>query len=1116
MRSFTGLIQRLSMSLFDPLPGLQCALTAVFDAVLSGGRIGLDDDDDALHPLDLARAFSDFAPKVLSMSELESVRNPSVLRLRFVLVKLARGLMTFFAEERSDRVAVIGSPALSAESGAFLREMGSDAAAGREIILQDEALAVFGGIVLSAALHSTMRDSYVAAILQLPNFRQDTLAQAVSMILLNDDPEDEGNLAPTETTSSIDLTRHAEDEDNSDDSHTSSMVGDFRKISLSTLDSNVLKENKSIGNKTNAVEVGKANWGRVEHSLETSAVKAESAELRERVLALEQELREKSAQVAAITAHAAATKQNTALGATATGEDDTDATAGEIFSLSDLELMRAKAASADALQASLSKASARLEQAGDVRKRVDDLERENAEFRDNEDRLHNRISILESQLEASNARAESLVQLTEGLAGDLQEREFELSAKTEEVEQLNYRLNAANIQIASLLGSASSRTDAISSAHDSGEDEASTSRNVPSIDRNPRTENDKDDKTLPHPVDCSKSGVGASYHESSCNQNNPGNASSHDCLEIASADLRNKLGVIMPWDDVIDCVRGVVDAMREMDEAEAAGQHYAAQKSPPLSSSHGDHQLGAPGMENRISSSENLEAPSAPRHESSMHLSTADCGDTVPVHGDEHQVEAMIKPFSSESCRHSCSNRILQDFIEVDMRMEASCKAGDDDFDFVADETNVAEVRFPQDCASPSRDGFAASSAPVILRQQSEDSASDAPERVTARYANRGHAATPESDGNRSVDSSYAKGFMSAVYASKPSSANNAPYDCRITTPAFDNLPFESSASARKSVDHLGSRTSASRSFASIRKSLRSGEQKESASTTHCSTLHRSYSARVSSIRLLIHQLGEARNLLDRANGNLYEKDRECAELRHELGLLIKEVDGLMAQKAVLDMHENYMLKEKERLIAHLTESLQARTSELGCAREEIERSKDELAVLDTENSSLSEEIASLNQKLAESFNLQEETLRAQELDIARLGAQLEASELLARKVSECVSETESLKIMANEARRGFYQEVMDTIQLEKEIVEATRQENRQYAQFQSDKLEEIHASAQTAAAGREYEVRMQLSKSRRSTRVGAFLRRLMPHEPAVYNTSMVLRPFDETRPDHN
>lgn len=1114
------------MSLPGPPPRLPRALRSVLQALHFVDEHAPCAGDDPPRPLELSCAFSSFAPTIMSSEELDTMKNPSPMRMRYVAVKLARGLLRFFDKENDAKCVVVGSPLLRRESAAFLREMGSDAAAGRDVVLRPETLSIFGEILLSAALHSSRRDAFVTAILTLSHDDQDILAEAVSTVLVDDGFNDEEYDTSLNRQTSLGSS-HFPSEESNPESYSSSFLNDFQENSLSVPKSGILKENISLEN-TCHIDLRKRSTEKHTEivSRNTNAVKAESAELRERVLALEQELRAKTAQVAAITAQTTAARQTAMSGGVLSKENTSNESGSTDILTADMELLRAKAASADALQTSLTKASARLEQAGDVKKRLEELEKENAEYRDGEDRLHNRISILETQLEASSARAESLVQVTEGLASDLQERELELSTATEDIERLNYKLNAANIQIASLLGAASSKTCTHSSTQESSDREPYVDSRAHSSLSNPNMNPTSEEiVAVQRHVDDQR--VFHSHGDIEYQHRQEGDfRTPHVSLDAATAALHAELGVMMSWNDIVECVRGVVDAMREMDEAEAASQSLMRSGHSGLASSHAIRKsciLLAGTDESHIRLETGTEGTSSPPREKLVEPKQESEETDASVH-DEVAGHLMNRDSQDENAsvlsktgRHASAQRFLQDFIEVDMRMEAASKSGGDDFDFVADETNVAELSLGQAQTPANGSARITSSALNELPGQNLLSTPQSATDEQERRINRGHVVSRESGSNSTNTMSRDNGDEANIYDSKSRSGSELTAVHGIVTPKSKYSQSRDIILSAASINGKTSRTWQSQEqiiAGSFRGSgVRMNEKQNRHSTDDPSRAETSPTAQASSIRLLIQQLADSRDTVDAAHAAHNVTERECAELRQELALLIKEVDSVMAQRDALDKHEDYLLKEKERLVTHLSQSLQARVSELACAYDDIKSLRREVTSLNAEKCSLCNEVLSLNRQLSDSIRLQEETLRSQEVDIARLGAQLEASEVLARKLSECVTETDVIKDIASEARRGYYQELMDTVRTEKEIAEAAREESRQVARFQAEKLAEIHASAQVAAAAREYDVQLLMRKARKNTRVGSFLRRIVSHDSSsVFNTSLALRPSDENR----
>eukprot|EP00171_Calliarthron_tuberculosum_P014019 IDg14019t1 len=120
-------------------------------------------------------------------------------------------------------------------------------------------------------------------------------------------------------------------------------------------------------------------------------------------------------------------------------------------SAEEMDVLRAKAASSDQLEASLKRASKRLEEVADMRKTIKELETQNAAYRDSEERMAKQVEFLEAQLQTSNERAQSLVQVSDDLSSDLESKTGEIRDITSKNQELTQKLETANDQLAQML-----------------------------------------------------------------------------------------------------------------------------------------------------------------------------------------------------------------------------------------------------------------------------------------------------------------------------------------------------------------------------------------------------------------------------------------------------------------------------------------------------------------------------------------------------------------------------------------------------------------------------------------------------------------------------------------
>lgn len=1078
----------------------------------------------------LALLFTSFAPHILSVEQVRAMRSEPQCDDGRITSKLAKSLSTFVEQSATASNSVppnledkqhssgdlrAGSDdsddnsedlmTVTADTASFLREIASDMITTHSSPQLDSPLTRLGEIVLCAGLHSPARDAFVAAIMSLPAQYQDVLAVAINDLQVHpNETFHDASDTPSTPHQLVLRSDHLNDENYSSDNDSSRLSQRKSDSDLSISQRSVLGENSSLANIQHRSGSGKNFAGAAVASQTTIAVKQESAELRERVLALEQELREKSAQVASMTAQATATRQAAiAAQGDTLGVDGIPRTRAAEYS-PDLEELRAKASTVEQLEANLKRASARLEQFGDAKRRIAELEKENAGIRDSELRGQARILVLEARLDTSKSRIESLVSAERKIANELAGKCQELTSANDENMKINQQLHAAKSQLASFLTAGSQQ-----GQEEEEGDDSTAARSAPL--------HATDSHVLP-----SSSPQVVRFNSGA-----------------AVAAMRSELGITMSWNDIVECVRGVMDAMREMDEAEAAREsqiHVSPENiqrrlflKRPRDSSPADEYITQSYSARQATDSN---SNSSARHEAELQDSSdlalpfvAETEQQAPPQipqgqlvVDEGDSPEKLDSEQEKRTKYFPRVRTLQEFMDVNMHMEAQSHSADDDLDFVADQINVPEMNFDDASGTghrPPSSSRSSSTTTLPRRRSSVPSLPTVPEEYEG-FVEHGMSASSDSGDDKScaslcgaddhhVTSEQTHESYNAV--AQDHSESDGPGHEQGVEYAVISPPV--SGAMTPQIEASSPRRPTSPGQSPLMSPVINPRKQAVTETGEAISMANDVGG--PSMGLLIRQLSESRDELCHYQSVANSKERECAELRQELALLIKEVDSLMAHRNVLEQHEKAMLLEKERLIKHLDESLHVQTAELNAAKDEIHTIREELTQLRREKSAITDELRIANKKLAEALRQQEVASRSHEIEVAKLTAQLESSELLADKLGECVSQPNLRAEFEVEPRHGYYAELLETVRRERSMAAAAREESRQAALRQSQQLAEIHAAARAAAEARQSTANMGTSKLSKGNRFARFLRRVARRDVHMRSSGVI--PRDEVRP---
>lgn len=723
-------------------------------------------------------------------------------------------------------------------------------------------------------------------------------------------------------------------------------------------------------------------------------------------------------------------------------------------SAEEIDVLRATAASAEQLEASLKRASKRLEEVADMRRMNKDLETQLSAFRENEERISKHTEYLEAQLNNSNERAQQLAVLSDNLSSSLEDREMDVARLTSANSELKEKLETANNQLASML---------VQSSGTHNVDDATT-HTAASADTSPKNINETPIKNDSVPEQAlavvESSRESAQFDEA-----------------VVSEHLFSEIGVKMNWEDIVECIKGVMDALREMDETDC--NHDAAE-----GEMHGCHQFvddDAAGM---------------PRLHGSQ-------GSGHSEAGDNHDNTAN----DSES-----SVSILPEFTEVDSKLEAANKGIGDEFDFAANEVNVQEIplirrRSSQLATIPeNREGFKSDDCEdtdnsTYSSGYTSDEMSEPVDATVNATANISAGSLRVEAGGRKLVSEGRSPVRSPdeLSSSRPDSpliADNsrcvaklesaehlstAHFDTsNIPRSAYNCLPSNVRRATSLTVSVLGG-LRRSPCHSDTTRALVQQTRSELDSLQKALEAMRAERQASASISVLVQQLNNARHELMMTQAAFAKKETENGELRTEISNLMKEFDSVSIEKKVNEEREASLLKEKERLVCHLQESLAAKEEELKGLKEDMSSSRKKISALQEAESTMAERL-----RAAEVIG------RAQEVEMARLSAKIEANDALTSRLNAVVNKTDGLKTQMSQQRENHIHDIAAATRIEKQLAEEARDEARRVAKTHASVLEDVRATAAAAAMARSRGSEERGLPTRKSTRFGNFWRRLI------------------------
>lgn len=1005
--------------------------------VVSSPSLPLEQAADCCIPL--CKLLCQFAPSLLSSRDFfiplaASGVNVSRQR-RYNTRRLARSLTEWFAltsrasSPFNDEPCPDNPPVRLAKLPAEKLKGFVDADSTKGLNLPD-VLLVLSEVVLCAAVHSVGKEPFIKAVLTLPPYQQDALAASIKRTAAEE--KEETVLQPV---SFNDENRADGGKLQARSPHRVAKGDDLDP--LATPRGIPLAEYKALAGERDGLrkKLAAAEQERAKVAEDAEEVRQMLDEAGDRIRELEKvtEGREKELESKA-----------KAL------SDAKNALRDAHVSAEEMDVLRATAASAEQLEASLKRASKRLEEVADMRRKNKDLETQVSAFRENEERIGKHTEYLEAQLNNSNERAQQLAVLSDNLSSSLEDRKTDVAQLTRANAELKEKLGTANNQLASML---------VQSSGTHNVDDATT-HTVASADTSPKniSEMPENKDNVPGQtlvvVDSSKEVP--QFDEA-----------------VVSEHLFSEIGVQMNWEDIVECIKGVMDALREMDETE--GNHDAGEGEMNGHLQHcGDNIVGLPSSNGSQGSGHSEE-------------------------GDNHDNGAN----DSESS-------VLLDFTEVDSKLEAANNGIGDEFDFAANEVNVQEIplirrRSSQLATIPeNREGF------------KNDECGDTDESTySSGYTSDEMSEPVDATVNATVDSSAGsvgvegggRNLISEGYpvrspdelSSRPDSPliadnsrcvakldsaehlNSAHFDTNnIPRSAYNSLPSNVRRATSLTVSVLGG-LRRSPSHSDTTRALVQQTRSELDSLQKALEAMRAERQASASISVLVQQLNNARHELMLAQAAFAKKETENGELRTEITNLMKEFDNVSIEKNVNEEREAGILKEKERLVCHLQESLTAKEEELKGLKADMSSARKQINALQEAESTMAERL-----RAAEVIG------RAQEVEMARLSAKVEADEALATRLNAVVNKTDGLKTQMSQQRENHIHDIAAAARREKQLAEEARDEARRVAKTHASVLEDVRATAAAAAMARSRGSEDRGLPTRKSTRFGNFWRKLL------------------------
>ncbi|PXF47179.1 hypothetical protein BWQ96_02954 [Gracilariopsis chorda] len=975
----------------------------------------------------LCRVFALFAPHLLAERDFFEPTSSAEANLsrhrRYNTRRLAKSLVRYFHICPPDpRTPLTDAP--TPRPLIQLRQQAKDTvlslseAARTEDVEPLHLMLSLAEVVLSAAVHSEQRETFIKAVLTLSQDHQDALAASICRTTVENakDTRVLGQISVNdENLSTSRPSSQPNKKSNSLDAQSSPLSAP-RGIPLADYKA-LAAERDNLRRKLAACEFERNKAVELSQGLKSNL---EEASDKVRLLESKQE----QAQTELVTKAKALNDAKSAL-------------RGAHVAAEEVDILRARAASAEQLEASLKRASKRLEEVADMRKMNKDLEAQISALRENEERITKHTEYLESQLTYSNNRSTQFAKLTESLTADIEKKEDEIKTLKSDNSSLKAAVEAANQQLATFL---------MQSAHTASRD---TAMNKPSEDAS---------ASVKHPANANivEQVLPASVHMS------------EELIKERACDiLSQQIGARMGWEDIVECIDGVMDALKDLD---------AMESDDPSVRSASDI-----GLERRPSSVAVVHKPR-------------------PVsRGSLQSIDTNASYVGSEA---ESRMSLLPEFTVMDYQERAQKGYDGDEFDYAANHTNVEEIPLdrevpplmPSSCGKPTISPTTNSNPTSFSTSDASSDPEPADETVNATVpaafsATVMHATDPSSCERKSSGVGSVKRSPNQPHS--PFLAEDIMHSGRQTV----QLQYGSRqirAVRHSSLAQLSTAKRASSLSMSRRSGISSSESRSDTTRTlvlqarnellslqNTLDLMRTERQSSRSVGSLVHQLDITRKQLNEAHAKLLESNAECNSLRSEMDLLLKEVDMLSAYKEHKEEEEAKVLEEKERMIEHLRSNLKVREEELSNAKKELKAAAEKVRALEHSRKTLEDSLRAA--KVVE---------RAQEVEIARLNAKLETSEGVVAKLQDVMKRADGLQKEISKERENRLNGIAEAVKREQRIAEEARQEARRVAKNHSTMLEDVRASAIAAARG---SMKGNQDRTpRKGTRFAGFWRRLL------------------------
>lgn len=704
----------------------------------------------------------------------------------------------------------------------------------------------------------------------------------------------------------------------------------------------------------------------------------------------------------------------------------------------EMDTLRQKAQSAEELEGMLKCASKRIEEMASIRLANNNLMAEISALRENEAKMSKHTDYLETQLARSNERVKQLTTLSDTLSSDLTQKENRYIDIHDENEELKHKLDAVTQQLEIVMlqstGSKAASTTTSQSAVPSVNCPKSLVTEEKLCSDGMDSTNDEQIMTLGTDVTVSEATTPDASDEEELMDVFDRKAKRHICDLLFDA-----IGFRVGWEDVVECIRGVTQAMHDIEKDEELEQRgaVASECIPPV----GDDVFSSMAH----SSSGNLQRTRLSRQSGFIRTSQQSLrSDGVGYSGDtESDVQSHLS--------------FVPEFTEMDAKFQATNNGGDE-FDYAANH-RVKEIPVPLTDGSlvvtqePNRvpDEFESHSGPSGENCPNEASngydgggnffAHGPPVNMDARDLGRQKTAFSKPLMNSLKDPSVTGGLTLFDGYGHGDRTQSAKFANGKTT------------SMSLMVRGSGSRgTSRSDTTSMIARQTRS-DLRELQQTMENIRVERQSSLSVST---LVRKLEAARVEMDGMRRRILETESESSNLRREMNLILKEMDNVTMEKKLNDENAQNLLKEKERLVSYLEESVRKKDEELLSVRQKYEK------CLESHEKAKEEQRHILN-----SLESAKIVGRAQEAELSRLRSQLDQNEAVVQRLDSAVQRAEGLSSTLTKEQECLMKDAVESVRQDKLLAEEARNEVRQLVRTQASALEDMKARATAAALSR-------------------------------------------------